>query len=237
MGGFRRSAEEAAYAQLLQSRDSDRLYSRLDPYQKQFFADMQTFKVVFVDAPAGTGKTTVAVLAGLDGLRRQVYSQLVYVRFPSARGERLGATPGTLEEKEAKYMLPFVEAVEACGIQEDALWQLARQGIIKMTTDTSLRGVNFRNSFIIIDEAQNAEDLNQLRLVLTRVHDDGRTVVIGHSGQLDSRVKTYGASGETAFQLYMRHMTKKSWATVSTLVRNYRGSVAQWADRVEESIE
>lgn len=234
--GNKRTKEDdpkvSAYGDL-HSKTTDKLYGRMDEYQRSFFEAIKTHKVVFVDEPAGTGKTTVAVSAGLDAMRQG--KRLIYIRFASSRGEQLGATPGELEDKEAKYMYPFYEALRECGVNDNALNYFMNEGNIETRTDTTERGRNYKDCFIIIDEAQNSSDIEQLRLILTRLHDTSTAVVIGHSGQTDSKVKKYG--GLNAFQVYQEHMTQKPWATKCELKINYRGEVARWADEVDEFIK
>ena len=223
-----------AYSQLYNTKSVDRLYKKLDEYQRWYYECLQKYRVVFVDEPAGTGKTTIAVMAGLDYVRDG--KKLVYIRFPSRRGERLGATPGELEDKEAKYMLPFYEALNECGLQDEAIQTLKLHGCIDARTDVQERGRNLKDCFVVVDEAQNAEDLEQLKLILTRPHDNCKVVVIGDSRQTDSKVKRYGKQQLNAFQVYQYHMTKKPWAVSCELKINYRGEISRWADKVDESL-
>lgn len=227
--------DTAALHQLMDTKVTDQLYAKLDEYQKLYYDCLMHHKVIFVDEPSGTGKTTIAVMAGIEFVRRG--RKLVYIRFPSRRAERLGAAPGSIEEKEAKYMFPFYEALSECGLQDEAITILEDKGLIEARTDVRERGRNIKGSFIIIDEAQNSEDIEQLRLILTRVHDQDSTIaVIGHSAQSDGNVKRYGKDKLNAFQVYTRHMIKKPWAVCCHLVNNYRGPVSRWADKVEETI-
>jgi PhoH-like ATPase len=236
--GLKKTKEPSAYDCLASTeKPIQKLYKKLDNYQQNLKAAIEKYKLVFVDEPAGTGKTTITVMTGVDLLRANLVDKLIYVRFPSKRSERLGATPGDLAQKEAKYMLPFYEALTECGVQEEGISLLTFEGLIETMTDVKARGRNLKG-FIIIDEAQNAEDLEQLKLILTRIHDHRcRTVVIGHSGQTDSKVQKYGKNQLNAFQVYQAHMTKKPWAVCCQLFHNYRGELSQWADKVKESLK
>lgn len=231
----RRSIDIDDSVQFLFSKQIDSLYNKLNSEQKDFYAAIMSHKVIFVDEKAGTGKTFVAVYAGLEFIKRG--KKLIYVRFPSERGEQLGYTPGTLEDKEVKYMWPLYEALQECGLQEGIINDLRARGIIETRSDTTERGRNYKNAYVIIDEAQNARDIEQLRLILTRLCDSSVAVVIGHSGQTDSEVKRYGSSELNAFQFYTYHMTKKDFAVKCTLSNNYRGEVAQWADEIDITLE
>lgn len=230
--------EEKALSQLFNTKATDRLYNRLDPYQKEYRHAIDDYKIVFVDEKAGTGKTLVAVLAGLESIRQGTAKKIMYIRYPSKRGQKLGALPGDPKEKEKIYMYPFIEALNDCGLQDEAIEALEAQGYIEMCTDITLRGRTLKGAFVIIDETQNSEDLEQLQLTLTRVKDDcAGCVVIGHSEQLDSNVKKYGKYKMNAFEVYQIHMTKKQWAKKVKLYRNYRGELSQWADEVSKTLE
>ena len=227
------NTEEKAINQLMNSKDRDKLYNRFDTYQKEYRQAFEIYKMVFVDEKAGTGKTVGAVIAGLEHLRQGKCKKIMYIRFPSKRGQKLGALPGGPDEKEAVYMFPFIEALNDCGLQTEAIEVLKAQGLIEMCTDISLRGRTLKDAFIIVDECQNATDLEELQLVLTRIKDSkSSSAIIGHSAQIDSNVKRYGKLKLNAFEVYQIHMTKKSWATKVKLVNNYRGVISQWADEV-----
>jgi len=229
--------ETLALEQIADRTETDKLYNKFDPYQREMDRKIEEYSVVFVDAEAGTGKTTVAVRKALEMLRQGKVNKIHYVRFPDKRGQKLGFLPGEKEDKEAVYMYPFYDAMAECGIQEAAVDKLIEKGIIELSTDINLRGRNLKGVFLIVDEAQNAEELGDLKLVLTRLHDHrGKGVVIGHSKQVDGRVRLYTKHRLTSFQIYRYHMTKKPWATTAHLMMNYRGEISKWADRVEESL-
>jgi phosphate starvation-inducible protein PhoH len=197
---------------------------------------IEDLSVVFTDAEAGTGKTAVAVRKGVELLRQGKISRIHYVRFPDKRSLKLGFLAGNYE-KEAGYMYPFYEAMQDCGVQEEAVMRLITAKYIDTSTDIHLRGRNMRGTYLIIDEAQNAGDLTDLKLVLTRIHDHrGKAVVIGHSKQTDSRVELYTKHKLNAFQVNAFHFSRKPWAGRAHLRNNYRGEISKWADRVEESL-
>jgi phosphate starvation-inducible PhoH-like protein/PhoH-like ATPase len=97
-----------------------------------------------------------------------------------------------------------------------------------------MRGRNIKNSFLCIDEAQ-CGTIDDLQLILTRVHDTSKAVVIGHSGQLDTKVQAYG--GLIPFEVYQKHMSKKSFVDICELKVNYRGKVSQWSDEIQQTIK
>lgn len=222
--------------QLFNTKSTDRLYQSFDQLQNYYYDCIMGQSVVMVDACAGTGKTTIAVMAGLELLRQgNKFSKIIYIRFPDDRQQKLGFLPGDQLEKEANLMKPFYGACIDCGIQPEGVDRLRENGVIELSTDIDKRGVNIRNAVVIIDEAQNG-DLESLRLILTRVHDlNCKCIVIGHSGQMDSNIKTI--CGFNPFQVYQYHMAKKDWCSICELKKNYRGEISRWADSIEESIK
>lgn len=228
--------ERQAIDQIMNTQATDTLWERFDSYQRDMDRAIDAHSVVFVDAEAGTGKTTIAIRKGLELLRQGHVQRIHYVRFPDRRSLKLGFLAGNYE-KEAGYMHPFFEALNECGVQNEAATSLMAHDMLTTSTDIHLRGRNMKGTFLIIDEAQNAEDLGTLKLTLSRLHDHrGKGVVIGHSRQVDSRVELYTKHKLNAFQVTAFHFTRKPWATKAHLINNYRGEISKWADRVEESL-
>lgn len=209
-----------------------------DEYQERYLRALKSSLVTFVDAPSGTGKTTLAVYQGLNLLMQPTsnINKLIYIRFPDDRYHKQGFLPGNLEEKSKGLFGPFYDAALECDFGEADIAYLQSQDQLKLLTDTTLRGVNFTNAFVIVDEAQNARTIDDLHLVLSRLHDNCRAVVIGHSKQQDNRKTTFYA-GKTPFQLFMAHSKTAPWASCVKLVHNYRGKISQWADSIWEAIE
>jgi phosphate starvation-inducible protein PhoH len=224
--------EDKAVAALMNAGHTDRLWKKLDVHQRAYVEAIRKHIVTFVDAAAGTGKTTVAVMEGLNMLRSGQVDQITYMRFPDPRSGNLGYLPGFVEDKVRPMMAPFYEALAECGLQPEVVAELCAKGTLEMVTDTYMRGRNKR-TYLIIDEAQNARSAVDLQLILTRLHDDrSRGIVIGHSEQVDGKVERYGTERLIAFQVYQQHMRKKSFTATVDLPNNYRGKVSQWADKI-----
>lgn len=208
-----------------------------DAEQRKYLKAIDTSSVTFVDAPSGSGKTTLAVERAFDALRKGKADHVVYIRLVDDRYLQNGYHSGNLEEKTQKLFVPFFNALDELKVSKQAREMLFKAEKVSLETDTALRGTNMKRTFLIIDEAQNAKDIDTLRLILTRLHDEGGTaVVIGHSGQQDNK-KVQTVAGYTPFQLYAYHMAKKTFTSVCKLTKNYRGEISQWADNVEESIQ
>lgn len=146
----------------------------------------------------------------------------------------MGYLPGDADTKIAPYCEPFYQAAYKIGldvdrfVKSDIINVKEGTGYIELCSHTFLRGVNFENKVVIIDEAQNMYR-DELKKVLTRCHDSCKTIVIGHTGQCDLHPSTRESSG---FQVYIDHFKSQPFAEICSLTKNYRGLVSSWADRI-----
>lgn len=200
---------------------------KMDKYQKAYYKSLLSVPVTCCNARAGSGKTTIAVLAGLQLLEEGKVDKIVYIRFPDPMLQSLGALPGEMDEKEVYYMKPFMDACSQFGVTQGIFENMMARESIIMCTNIAMRGVNIRDSFVIIDEAQNGT-FKDLKLVLTRLNEACRTALIGQSEQCDNSK----AGIENAFNAYIKHMTKKPFANETPLLINHRGKISDWADRL-----
>ena len=189
--------------------------------------------VVFCDAKAGSGKTTVAVGTAELLVKYRRYNGIVYIVAPTQE-DKQGYLPGTLEEKSAPYFEGFYQALVTIGVSmgnslnSNIMNQKSGNGYIEALTHTFLRGVNFENQVVIIDEAQNFS-LAELQKVLTRIHDSCKVVCIGHVGQID--ISNKQSSG---FARYLEHFKGEDRVAVCELSKNHRGWISSHADRINE---
>jgi len=139
--------------------------------------------LVFGTGPAGTGKTYLAVAAGVSELLSGARERLIVTRPAIEAGEKLGFLPGTLEEKVDPYMLPIWDALREFMGQEQMERRMAR-GEIEVAPIAFMRGRTLKRAFVIVDEAQNMT-VQQMKMVLTRLGRSSRMVVTGDPGQVD----------------------------------------------------
>jgi len=189
----------------------------------------------FCNSDAGTGKTSLAVLAGVYEVEKDTYDKIIYIRNTVAVREQ-GFLPGNTKEKEEPYMQPLIECMDNVqpGLYEK--WSVEIDGLKKVYTMTSSysRAITFKNAFIIIDEAQNF-DLHELQTILTRADSTCKVVVIGSTKQVDNtKLKRYG--GLTPFEVYMEHF-KGFRVTYHKLETNYRGEFSLLADQVLDTVK
>ena len=190
--------------------------------------------IIFCDAPAGTGKTTLAMGAAqiLVQDKRNDLEGIVYIVSPYGE-QKQGYLPGSITEKSEVYYEPAYQAMIEVGMNpntdvysESMVAKKKGEAFVKMLTHTYLRGTNLQKKVVILDESQNYT-VPELKKVLTRCHDSCKVIVIGHTGQIDIR----GGSG---FSKYLEHFDGHEKCAVCKLTTNHRGWLSTYADALEE---
>lgn len=195
--------------------------------------------IVFCNAKAGTGKTTISI--GVANLLVQygLYDGIVYIASPTME-QKQGYLPGDLEMKSAPYIEPLIEALLTLGIdpnnsiKSENNIQALKEGkaFIDFKVDTYLRGVNFENKVVILDESQNFYG-SDMKKVLTRIHDSCKTIVIGHTEQCD----LYKHKENSGFHQYLSAFKEKyiddPRVGICELTINHRGWVSTTCDNIE----
>ncbi|NLI10674.1 MAG: phosphate starvation-inducible protein PhoH [Elusimicrobia bacterium] len=151
--------------------------------QKKYVQALRESDAVFAVGPAGTGKTYLAVAMALAALKRKEVKRIVLARPIIEAGEKLGFLPGDIEEKVNPYLRPVHDALfSLLGPEEFRIYR--EEGIIETAPLAYMRGRTLENSFIILDEAQNATS-EQMKMFLTRMGMFSKTVVTGDITQSD----------------------------------------------------
>jgi predicted ribonuclease YlaK len=207
----------------------------LDDEQK-IFRDViwdENHLIVFCNAKAGTGKTLIATATANLLVQYGRYDGIVYISSPTQEG-KLGFLPGEIAEKTSVYSEPFLEALIKLNInphtainQMDIANQKNGTGYIDVTTHVYLRGCNFENKVVILDETQNYY-CDELKKTLTRMSDNCKVVVIGHSGQVD----LYHNPENSGFVRYLEHFKDDPRTAVCELKTNHRGWISSHADEL-----
>ena len=193
--------------------------------------------VVICNAKAGTGKTTISLGTANLLVKYGRYDGIVYIMAPTQE-QKQGYLPGGVEEKSAPYMEPLLEAMNTLGIDpmkalksQDNI-QAIKNGTayIEFTVDTYLRGCNFENKVVIVDECQNYY-YDSLKKTLTRVHDSCKLIVIGHTEQCD----LYKKSEKSGFKPYLKAFEESNDGRIAIckLSVNHRGWISSFCDNVE----
>lgn len=139
--------------------------------------------VIFALGPAGTGKTYTAVALAVRALKNKLVKKIILTRPAVEAGESLGFLPGDLKEKIDPYLRPLYDALDDM-IPADKLVYYMQNRVIEIAPLAYMRGRTLDNSYIILDEAQNATDL-QLKMFLTRIGPSAKAIITGDISQVD----------------------------------------------------
>lgn len=186
--------------------------------------------------PAGTGKTLLALAAGLvQTLDENRYSEIIMTRATIPISEDIGFLPGTEEEKMAPWMGALMDNLEVLTHQDKnaAKWQTAStqellSQRIKIKSLNFMRGRTFLNKYIIIDEAQNLTP-KQMKTLITRAGPGTKLICIGNIAQIDSPYLTETTSGLT---YVVDHFKGWQHGAHITLQRGERSRLAEFAQQV-----
>ncbi len=151
--------------------------------QKKMVAASDTNDIVFALGPAGTGKTYTAVALAVRALKNKSVKKIILTRPAVEAGESLGFLPGDLKEKIDPYLRPLYDALDDM-IPADKLGYYMSTRTIEIAPLAYMRGRTLDNAYIILDEAQNATDL-QLKMFLTRIGANAKAIITGDMTQVD----------------------------------------------------
>ncbi len=151
--------------------------------QQQYVDSIRKNTIVLGVGPAGTGKTFLAVAMAVRALREKQVSRIILTRPAIEAGEKLGFLPGDLQSKIDPYLRPLYDALyEMLGVE--TYQRLVEKGTIEIAPLAYMRGRTLDDSFIILDEAQNATP-EQMKMFLTRLGFNSKAVVTGDLTQTD----------------------------------------------------
>jgi phosphate starvation-inducible PhoH-like protein len=151
--------------------------------QKKLVQQVEKNDIVFAIGPAGTGKTYTAVAMAVRALKNKQVKKIILTRPAVEAGENLGFLPGDLKEKIDPYLRPLYDALDDM-IPADKLGYYMSTRTIEIAPLAYMRGRTLDNAFIILDEAQNATDL-QIKMFLTRIGANAKAIITGDITQVD----------------------------------------------------
>ena len=151
--------------------------------QKRLVQQAEKNDIVFAIGPAGTGKTYTAVALAVRALKNKQVKKIILTRPAVEAGESLGFLPGDLKEKIDPYLRPLYDALDDM-IPADKLGYYMSTRTIEIAPLAYMRGRTLDNAFIILDEAQNATDL-QIKMFLTRIGANAKAIITGDITQVD----------------------------------------------------
>ena len=151
--------------------------------QEHYVETIRKKVLTFGIGPAGTGKTFLAVALAVEQFTRGEVEKILLVRPAVEAGEKLGFLPGDLSQKVDPYLRPLYDALfQMLGYKETT--QLIERNIIEVVPLAFMRGRTLNNSFIILDESQNAT-VEQMKMFLTRFGFGSKVVITGDITQID----------------------------------------------------
>ncbi|MFH0732016.1 MAG: PhoH family protein [Candidatus Omnitrophota bacterium] len=151
--------------------------------QKLYVDAMKAFDIVISIGPAGTGKTYLAMAMAVSALMNNIVNRIILTRPAIEAGEKLGFLPGDLYDKVTPYLRPLYDALYEM-MEPDHIHNHIENGIIEVAPLAYMRGRTLNDSFIIMDEAQNATR-EQMKMFLTRLGFDSKVVITGDVTQSD----------------------------------------------------
>ena len=151
--------------------------------QKEYVRSLRTNQIVISLGPAGTGKTYLAVAVALSMLLEKKVERIILSRPAVEAGERLGFLPGDMKEKIDPYLRPLYDSLYDL-LDYDKIQRKIESGSIEIAPLAFMRGRTLKNSFAILDEAQNATE-TQIKMFLTRIGEKSKLVVNGDPSQVD----------------------------------------------------
>jgi phosphate starvation-inducible protein PhoH and related proteins len=153
------------------------------PAQRRYIEAIRTHDLTFGIGPAGTGKTYLAMAMATAALVQKRVKRIILTRPAVEAGEKLGFLPGDLAEKVNPYLRPLYDALHDM-LDFERVEQMRERGQIEVAPLAFMRGRTLNDSFVILDEAQNATD-EQMRMFLTRLGFASKAVVTGDITQTD----------------------------------------------------
>lgn len=151
--------------------------------QCEYVQAIKDYDIVFGVGPAGTGKTYLAMAMAVEALRKGYARRIILTRPALEAGESLGYLPGTLYEKILPYLRPLYDALYDM-MEADRIEKYIEIGTIEVAPLAFMRGRTLNDAFVILDEAQNCT-VEQLKMFLTRLGFDSKTVITGDTTQSD----------------------------------------------------
>ena len=151
--------------------------------QKDYVRALKESDIIISAGPAGTGKTFLAVAVALTMLLDKKIEKIILSRPAVEAGERLGFLPGDMREKVDPYLRPLYDSLYDL-LDFERIQKKIEVGEIEIAPLAFMRGRTLKNSFAILDEAQNATD-TQIKMFLTRIGENSKIVINGDPSQID----------------------------------------------------
>ncbi|HIF62303.1 MAG TPA: PhoH family protein [Candidatus Pelagibacter sp.] len=163
--------------------------------QKEYVKSLKTSQIIMSLGPAGTGKTYLAVAVALSMLLEKKVERIILSRPAVEAGEKLGFLPGDMKDKIDPYLRPLYDSLYDL-LDYEKIQKKIDSGEIEIAPLAFMRGRTLKNSFAILDEAQNATE-TQIKMFLTRIGENSKLVVNGDPSQIDLPNKNQSGLAES----------------------------------------
>jgi phosphate starvation-inducible PhoH-like protein len=175
--------EERVESEVILHGNGGKIIRAKTPNQRQMVKSLAHNDIMFAIGPAGTGKTYTAVALAVKALKNKEIKRIILARPAVEAGENLGFLPGDLKEKIDPYLRPLYDALDDM-IASEKLKAFIENRTIEIAPMAFMRGRTLDHAYVILDEAQNATDL-QLKMFLTRMGPNAKFIITGDLTQID----------------------------------------------------
>lgn len=163
---------------------------KIDPRSKEQKAAVHlltddSVPLVSMTGIAGSGKTFLALVAGMSGLQEKKYDRIIITRSIEPVGRDLGFLPGTMDEKMAPWIMPIVDNFRNAFHDTNWFDMMRQKGVIEVSPIAYVRGRSFSRSYVIVDECQNLT-IHELKTLITRCGEGTKMVLLGDTDQVDT---------------------------------------------------
>jgi len=177
---------------------------------------------------AGSGKTFLALMSGIDALYDKTYERIVVTRSIEPVGRDIGYLPGDVNEKMAPWMSPLLDNFKHHFKDRTYFELMLEKGQIEIAPLSFIRGRTFNNSFLIVDEAQNAT-IHELKTIITRIGENSKVVLMGDTDQIDT---PYIDKRSNGLAIVIEKFKTSDLSAHVHLCRGERSSIATYASKV-----
>ena len=177
---------------------------------------------------AGSGKTFLSLMSGIDALASKQYERIIVTRSIQPVGRDLGYLPGDINEKMAPWMSPLLDNFRHHFKDKIYFELMIEKGQIEIAPLSFIRGRTFNNSYLIVDEAQNAT-IHELKTIITRLGENSKVVLMGDTDQIDT---PYIDKRSNGLAIVVEKFKSSDLSAHVHLRRGERSAIATYASKV-----
>ena len=187
-----------------------------------------TIPLVTLTGLAGSGKTFLTLMTAIEALDQNKYERIIVTRNIQPVGKEIGYLPGDVKDKMAPWMSPLMDNFRHHFKDRTYFELMMEKGLIEIAPLSFIRGRTFSNSFIIVDEAQNAS-IHELKTIITRIGENSKIVLMGDTDQIDTPYLNKNSNG---LAIVIDRMKNSKHSAHVHLKRGERSELATYASKV-----